>query len=69
MGGRLEEGTYDFAFIFKNIDLEIQSYVGISLNIEYSVSAEMIYTGSMMKYTCKTRECFAVCNYTKLDSI
>ena len=65
MGGRLEEGCYDFAFTFKNMDLEIDSYLGIGLNVEYSVSAEMVYTGSMMKYTTKCKEIFAVSNYTK----
>ncbi len=69
MAGRLDEGCYDFAFTFKNIDLEIDSYIGIGLNVEYSVSAQMVYTGSMMKYTSKCKEVFAVSNYTKDVSI
>jgi hypothetical protein len=45
MGGRLEKGSYDFPFTFKSIELEMDSYNGISLNVDYSVSAEMVYTG------------------------
>jgi hypothetical protein len=63
MPGRLEEGSYDFAFSFKTIDLEVDSYLGVDLQVEYSCSAEMVYTGSMMKYTCKSKEVFAVINY------
>lgn len=63
--GRLEEGSYDFAFSFKNIDLDTDSYLGIDLQVEYSCSAEMIYTGSMMKYKCKTKEVFAVNNFSQ----
>lgn len=33
VGGRLECGMYDFAFSFKNLDLEIDSYDGISLEV------------------------------------
>lgn len=64
MPGRLEEGSYDFPFVFKNIDLEIDTHIGVTMVVEYSVTAEMVYTGSMMKYTCKTKEAFAVSNYT-----
>jgi len=45
------------------VDLELDSYLGIDNQVEYSCSAEMIYTGSMMKYTCKTKEVFSVINY------
>jgi hypothetical protein len=50
VGGRLECGVYDFAFSFKNLDLEIDSYDGISLDVQYSIYAEMTYAGNMMKY-------------------
>lgn len=53
---------YDFAFSFKNLDLEIDSYDGISLDVQYSVFAEMTYVGSMMKYKAATNEPFSVSN-------
>jgi hypothetical protein len=65
MPGRLDQGSYDFPFSFKSLDLDIDSYVGVGLSVEYSVSAQMLYAGSMMKYTCKHKEAFAVKNYTK----
>jgi Vacuolar protein sorting-associated protein 26 len=45
IGGRLEKGTYDYPFSFKNIELEMDSYNGIALNVDYSVTVEMVYTG------------------------
>ena len=65
MPGSLDQGSYDFPFSFKSLDLDIDSYVGVGLSVEYSVSAQMLYAGSMMKYTCKHKEAFAVKNYTK----
>lgn len=65
MPGKLDQGSYDFPFSFKNIDLEIDTYIGVGLSVEYSVSAQMFYAGSMMKYTCKQKEPFAVKNYLK----
>ena len=68
MPGYIDEGEYDFSFSFKNVDLEIESYLGVDLVVEYSCSAEMVYTGSMMKYTCRTNEIFAVSNYQREKS-
>ncbi len=45
IGGNLEKGTYDYPFTFKSIELEMDSYNGIALNVDYSVTAEMVYTG------------------------
>ena len=50
VGGHLESGVYDYAFSFKNLDLEIESYDGIDLDVLYSVNAEMTYAGNVMKY-------------------
>lgn len=61
--GRLEEGSYDFPFVFKNVDLEIETHIGVAMVVEYSVQAEMVYAGNMMQYTCKAKEAFAVSNY------
>lgn len=58
--GTLTTGSYDFAFQFKNVDLTTETYQGISLSVVYSVSAEMIYSGSMMKYTVKDSQVFTV---------
>jgi hypothetical protein len=63
--GKLEQGSYEFPFTFKNLDLAIDSYIGVGLSVEYSVNAVMIYTGSMMKYTCKNRQAFSVRNYSR----
>lgn len=53
---------YDFAFSFKNLDLEIDSYDGISLDVQYSIYAEMTYAGNMMKYSATATEHFSVSN-------
>ena len=50
ISGHLECGVYDYAFSFKNLDLEIESYNGIDLDVQYSVNAEMTYAGNVMKY-------------------
>ena len=55
MPGRITEGSYDFPFSFKSVDLEIESHIGIAMIVEYSVTAELIQVGSMMNYTCKNK--------------
>jgi hypothetical protein len=65
MPGRIDAGSYDFPFSFKNVDLEIETHQGIAMLVNYSVDAEMIQVGNMMNYTCKTRSGFSVCNNNK----
>jgi len=67
--GRTETGSYDYAFSFKNLDLEIESHIGISIDVQYSVNAVMPYAGSMMMYTATASECFAVSNSNLLPPI
>lgn len=49
--GNLQPGLFDFAFNFKNVDLDTDSYCGIALDVVWSVVAEMVYQGNVMKYT------------------
>jgi len=41
--GQLQQGTFDYRFSFKNVDLDVDSYYGIALDVRFEVSAEMIY--------------------------
>ena len=41
--GTLSAGTFDYKFQFKNVDLEIDSYLGIALDVRFEVAAEMVY--------------------------
>ena len=67
--GRAETGSYDYAFSFKNLDLEIDSYIGISIDVQYSVNAIITYAGHMMMYTATTSENFGVSNSSLLPLI
>jgi hypothetical protein len=49
--GNLQPGLFDFPFTFKNVDMDTDSYFGISLDVVWSVSAEMVYQGNVMNYT------------------
>ena len=60
--GTLSSGTFDYRFQFKNVDLDVDSYYGIVLDVKYEVYAEMIYQGSVMNYTVKTTQIFSVRN-------
>jgi hypothetical protein len=62
VGGRLESGVHDYAFSFKNLDLEIDSYDGISIDVQYCINAEMTYAGNMMNYLATASEPFSVSN-------
>jgi transposase len=41
--GELKQGTFDYRFNFKNVDLDVDSYCGIALDVRFEVSAEMVY--------------------------
>ena len=41
--GTLTAGTFDYRFQFKNVDLDVDSYCGIVLDVKYEVYAEMVY--------------------------
>ena len=60
--GQLQQGTFDYRFSFKNVDLDVDSYCGIALDVRFEVSAEMVYQGSMMNYTVKDTRIFKVRN-------
>lgn len=53
MPGKLEQGSYDFPFAFKQVDLEIETHIGIAMNVNYCVIGEMVQVGSVMNYPCK----------------
>lgn len=61
--GTLAEGSFDFAFFFKNVDLEADSYYGISLDVVFQVAFEMVYQGNVMKYTVADAQEILVRNY------
>lgn len=65
--GTLSQGTFDYKFQFKNVDLDVDSYQGIVLDVKFEVTAEMVYEGSMMNYTVKDTRIFQVRN-SKLDT-
>ena len=44
------------------MDLDTDSYFGIILDVTWTVSAEMVYKGSMMNYTVKDTQTFNVRN-------
>ena len=44
------------------MDLDVDSYIGITLDVKYGISAEMVYEGSMMSYTVKDTKIFEVRN-------
>ena len=56
--GSLSQGTFDYRFNFKNVDLDVDSYLGIALDVRYEVYAEMIYEGSVMNYTVRDTRIF-----------
>lgn len=60
--GNLQPGLYDFAFTFKNVDLDTDSYLGIALEVIWSVNAEMVYKGNLMNYTVADEQVFCVRN-------
>ena len=33
------------------MDLDVDSYTGVALDVRFEVTAEMVYEGSMMNYT------------------
>ena len=51
--GTLKQGTFDYQFVFKNVDMDTDSYFGIILDVDWTVQAELVYSGSMMSYTVK----------------
>lgn len=44
------------------MDLDVDSYYGIVLDVKFEVYAEMSYEGTMMNYTAMTRQVFSVRN-------
>lgn len=60
--GQLTSGTFDYQFNFKNVDLDIDSYAGINLDVRFEVVAEMVYEGSVMNYTVNDSRIFQVRN-------
>ena len=60
--GNLDKGTFDYQFVFKNVDLDTDSYFGVILDVIWTVQAEMVYKGSMMSYTVKDTQTFTVRN-------
>ena len=62
--GTLSKGSFDFAFFFKNVDLECDSYFGISLDVYFQVRAELVYQGNVMNYTVEDTKRVLVRNYT-----
>ena len=67
--GILKQGTFDYRFNFKNVDLDVDSYSGIVLDVRFEVSAEMVYQGSMMSYTVKDTRIFKVRNSKKPEEV
>ena len=51
--GTLQRGTFDYQFAFKNVDLDVDTYSGIVLDVRFEVTAEMVYEGSVMNYTAR----------------
>ena len=49
--GELMDGRYEFSFNFKNVDLDLDSYCGIAMDVRFEVTAVMEYEGAMMNYT------------------
>ena len=49
--GTLMPGTFDYRFQFKNVDMDVDSYSGILLDVRFEVAAEMVYEGSISNYT------------------
>ena len=47
------------------MDLDVDSYFGIALDVRFEVSAEMVYKGSVMNYTVKDTRIFQVRNSSK----
>lgn len=62
--GTLAAGSFDYQFAFKNVDLDVNSYCGIALDVRYEVVATMVYQGSMMNYTAQDTQIFKVRNST-----
>jgi len=60
--GNMQPGLYDFAFAFKNVEMECDTYRGISLDVVWSVNAEMVYQGNLMNYTVADEQIFQVRN-------
>lgn len=56
--GQLTSGTFDYKFNFKNVDLDIDSYSGINIDVRFEVVAEMVYEGSVMNYTVNDSRIF-----------
>ena len=52
--GVLDSGSHEYKFSFKNVDLDVDSYNGISMDVEYQVWAEMKVQGQLMVYSVKT---------------
>lgn len=61
------QGTFDDEFTacfnFKNMELSQDSYNGISMDLNYYVKVEMVYQGSLMKYTMEAIKPFMVRNH------
>ena len=66
--GALSKGSYDFAFSFRSVDLETDSYVGIAFDVTFSVNCSMTYDG-LMKYTTRDQKFFSVRNSKKQETI
>lgn len=63
--GILEPDSYKYNFSFKNVDLDVDSYCGISIDVEYQVWAEMKVQGQLMVYSVKNKSNFSVKNVRK----
>jgi hypothetical protein len=48
--------------MFKNVDLETDSYCGIALDVTFLVQSEMVYQGNVMNYTVSDQQVFSVRN-------
>jgi len=44
------------------VDLTTDTYTGIALDVKYSLTAEMVYQGTVSKYTVKDIQPFLVQN-------
>ena len=60
--GTLMPGTFDYKFQFKNVDMDVDSYTGILLDVRFEVQAEMMYEGSISNYTAIDSRIFQVRN-------
>ena len=67
--GALDPGSHEYKFSFKNVDLDVDSYNGISIDVEYQVWAEMKVQGQLMVYSVKTKSNFEVKNVRQDDQI